>query len=174
MVKIFKVILIVFGGLILLFASLQALSVENSIGKPVQSAIQAQPSPTPLAFEEAPDIDDLPLKDSLNIYQHDEPGSVVTMYVTVRRGNVSDNSDYTWSEVNAFTKWFYTNNKVVTVGKADAILQIGDENGPLPGEVGYGENVPNATIQIRGASTSMMPSIQYLVLLCIESLKIDL
>ncbi len=113
------------------------------------------PTPTPLAFENIPNIDDLPFQDNPVIYQNDDPDSVVTMYVTVRKGDVSDNTNYTWNEVNAFTKWFYTNNEVVTVGQADAILQVGDENGPVPGELGYGEVVPNATIQIRGASTSL-------------------
>src|SRR5258705_888806 len=156
MIKILKITFAAFGGLILLFASLQTLSEENSTGKPAQViATQVPPSPTPITIEKALNLDDLSLRDNPNVHQYDDPGSVVTMYVTARKGNVSDNSDYTWNEVDSFTKWFYTNNKVVTVGKADAILQVGDENGPLPGEVGYGEVVPNATIQIRGASTSL-------------------
>ena len=154
MLKIFKITLITLGGFFLLFASLQSLSVESSLSNPPQPATQVLPSPTPLSFEEVPNIDDLPLQDNPDVYQDDDPDSVVTMYVTVRKGNASDNTDYTWEEVNAFTKWFFTNNKVVTVGKADAIFQVGDEDGPLPGEVGYGEEVPNATIEIRGASSS--------------------
>ena len=34
------------------------------------------------------------------------------------------------------------------------LLQVGDENGPTEGEVGYGERVPNATVQIRGQTSS--------------------
>ena len=34
------------------------------------------------------------------------------------------------------------------------LLQVGDENGPTQGEVGYGESVPNATVQIRGQTSS--------------------
>ena len=33
-------------------------------------------------------------------------------------------------------------------------MQVGDENGPIEGEVGYGESVPNATVQIRGQTSS--------------------
>ena len=33
-------------------------------------------------------------------------------------------------------------------------MQVGDENGPTQGEVGYGESVPNATVQIRGQTSS--------------------
>ncbi|MCX6060100.1 MAG: CotH kinase family protein [Chloroflexi bacterium] len=156
MIKILKLILITFGGLLLLFTSLQSLSVESSIGKPVQPTTQVLPSPTPLSFEKLPNIDDLPLRDNPDIYKSDDPGSVVTMYVTVRKGNVSDNTDYTWDEVNSFTKVFDLKNGIPPiVGKAEAILQIGDENGLLAGELGYGVVVPNATINIRGYTTSL-------------------
>ena len=36
----------------------------------------------------------------------------------------------------------------------EGILQVGDENGPLPDEVGYDETVPNAIIKIRGQTSS--------------------
>ncbi|MFR6580780.1 MAG: hypothetical protein ACLURP_01100 [Ruminococcus sp.] len=38
--------------------------------------------------------------------------------------------------------------------QAAALLQIGNENGPTEGMVGYGENIPNATVQIRGQTSS--------------------
>ena len=145
-----------------MFTSLQSLSVESSINKPVQPTTQVLPSPTPLSFDEVPSIDNLPLRDNLDIYKDDDPGSVVTMYVTVRKGNISDNTDYTWKEVNAFTKVFDLNNGIPPiVGKAEVILQIGDETGPLPGEVGYGAVVSNATIQVRGFTTSESPQKGY-------------
>jgi len=161
MIKFLKITFTVFGGIILLFAAIQALSPSNSTGKSAQLAVQAQPSSTPISIEEVPNIDDLPLQDNPNVYQYDDPGSVVTMYVTVRKGNVSDNSDYTWDEVNDFSKYYYTNNQIVVVGVADAIVQIGDENGPLQGELGYGSVVPNATIRIRGATTSLAAQKSY-------------
>lgn len=42
----------------------------------------------------------------------------------------------------------------------EAILQVGDENGPLEGEFGYGELVANATVRLRGfgASTKQQKS----------------
>ena len=36
----------------------------------------------------------------------------------------------------------------------NGLLQVGDENGPVEGELGYGQNVPNATVTIRGQSSS--------------------
>ena len=159
MKKILKLTLIVFGGLILLFASVEALSVENSLGKSAQPTTQALPSSTPLSLEDADDNDDLALQDNPAVYKDDDPDSVVTMYLTVRIGNASDNSDHTWEEVNKFTKWIYSTKgkEIVVVGKAEAIVQFGDETGPLSGELGYNAVLPNATIQIRGASSSLMP-----------------
>jgi spore coat protein H len=155
MIRILKIIFAVFGGLILVFASLQALSGDVLMRRSSQPvATQIQPSPISVAIENLPNIDDLPLKDNPNIYRYDDPGSVVTMYLTVRKGNISDNSAYTWKEVNAFTKVF-DNGIPPIMGKDDAILQVGDESGPLPGGLGYGVTVPNATVQIRGFTTSL-------------------
>lgn len=149
--RIAKIVLVLFCWLFLLIAFLQSISAEGSPYKENLAGIPT--SPTPVSIEAPPDLDGLPLQDNPNVYQYDDPGSVVTMYVTVRRGNASDNSNYSWGEVDSYSRWVYEGVTTVTVGKADAILQIGDENGPLPGELGYGLDVPNATIQIRGASS---------------------
>ena len=34
------------------------------------------------------------------------------------------------------------------------LLQVGDENGLIPGELGYGQEAPNCTVQVRGQSSS--------------------
>jgi spore coat protein H len=111
------------------------------------------------------DIDNLPLADNPDLYQYDDPGSVVTMYVTVRRGNDLEDTDHTWREVNDATKYFFEVMRRVYAPKAEAILQIGDEKGPLPGELGYGETLPNATIMIRGNSTSRAAQKSYKIVL---------
>jgi spore coat protein H len=106
-------------------------------------------------------IDQAPLQDNPDIYENDDPGSVVTMYVTVRRGNDLENTNHTWSEVNSSTKFFFEGMEHVVVPKAEVILQIGDDNGPLPGQLGYDAMVANATIQIRGSSASLRPQKSY-------------
>lgn len=107
------------------------------------------------------DINKAPLQDNPDIYQYDDPGSVVTMYLTVRRGNDLENTNHTWAEVNDATKFFFLSMEHIEVPKAEAILQIGDENGPLPGQLGYGTQVTNATVQIRGSGTSLQPQKSY-------------
>jgi len=152
--------MVVCGGLFLLTISLQSLSLEHyARNKGTALAAQLVPSTAaPIAVEATPSvIDNLPLKDNLDLYQNDDPGSMVTMYVTVRKGNSADFTNFTWAQVDSFTKYYYTNHQIVKVGEDEAILQIGDENGPLPGELGYRAVVPNSTINIRGATTSLSP-----------------
>ena len=100
--------------------------------------------------KESPEED---VAEDKSIYDQDEETSVVTMYLTVQQGNAADNTDHTWDEVNQYSTEYYDENDLER-NKCEAILQIGDENGPLEGELGYGESVPNATVQIRGQTSS--------------------
>lgn len=154
----------IFGGvlaLVVVFFSLQSLSYSNNTDKNINLPKVVQ-TPLDSIVKEVPvEINNIPFRDNKELYQDDDPGSVVVIYITVRKGNKSDNTATPWQEINNSSKWFYTDNKVVEVGQAEAIVKFGDENGPTPGEVGYGEVVPNATIQIRGASTSLRPQKSY-------------
>jgi spore coat protein H len=161
MEKIFRIILAAGMGLLITYISLQSLSPSKSTNLAIDLPEIVNTPINAVLKEPAAEIYDLPLQDNLDIYKYDDPGSVVTMYATVRKGNSADNTDYSWKEVNSFSKWFFTNNRTVQVGSAEAIVQIGDENGPLPGELGYGAILPNATIQIRGGSTSLRTQKSY-------------
>jgi spore coat protein H len=161
MEKIFRIIFIIGVGLALVFVSLQSLSPSVSGGSAVKLPKFVNTPLDSFIKQPATNINELPFRDNLDLYQNDDPGSVVVMYVTVRQGNSADNLNPTWKQINDFTRFLYTNNPTFQVGKAEAIVQIGDENGPTPGEVGFGEIVPNATIQLRGTSTSMIPQKSY-------------
>ena len=154
MKTIFRGVLVLVAGAFVLLLSLQSLTSPAKIDEQINLATLVATPDNAVEISEPVNIDDIPFQDNMEIYQNDEPNSVVTIYVTVRKGNPSDNTDHTWQEINDFTKWFYGSFIQVVVDKAEAIVQFGDDSGPLPGEVGYGEIVPNATIQIRGASTS--------------------
>ena len=151
-----KLITILAGAAVILFlVILSAQSLAGSQQIPENLSVRTLVAPEEkTVVTETIDIDQAPFKDNPDLYQYDDPGSVVTMYATIRKGNPSDNTNHTWREVNDFTKFFFTNMEIIEVGRAEAILQVGDENGPIPGELGYGEIVPNSTIQIRGASSS--------------------
>lgn len=92
-------------------------------------------------------------RDRDSIYEKDDPTSIVTMYLTVRKGNSAEHTDHTWTEVNTYSKYYYEENNIPQYA-VEGILQVGDENGPIPGEFGYGESVPNAIVQIRGQTST--------------------
>lgn len=103
--------------------------------------------------EEAGEISDYKLRDKELLYASDDETSVVTMYLTVRRGNTSEGTNHSWEEINTYSAYDYDEMGVDRY-QVEALLQVGDENGPVQGEVGYDTNVPNATVQIRGQTSS--------------------
>ena len=104
------------------------------------------------AVEKTP-AGDYVLRDRKSIYADDDEDSVVVMYLTTRRGNSGESTDHTWEEVNAHSKYWYEEQGVAQYA-CEAILQIGDETGPLPEELGYTALAPNATVKVRGQSSS--------------------
>lgn len=105
-----------------------------------------------VAAEEPQDINAVHLRDKELLYEQDDT-EVVTMYLTVSSGNTSENTNHTWEEINTYSVYDYEKMGVERY-QVNGLLQVGDENGPLSGEVGYGENAPNATVQIRGQTSS--------------------
>ena len=105
-------------------------------------------------------VDDYTLRDNSSVYEDDDEDSVVTMYLTVREGNSAEYTDHTWTEVNTYSKYWYEDRHIEQYA-VEGILQIGDENGPLPGEVGYEETVPNSIIKIRGQTSTLREQKNY-------------
>ncbi len=133
-----------------IFFSLQSLAPSKSIDNAIKLPKFLSTPLNSIVTVPTADISDQPFQDNLEIYQNDAPGSVVTVFITVRKGNSADNTDHTWKQMNDFSKGLLTNNTVVQEEKAEAIVQFGDDNGPIPGEPGYDEVAPNATIRVRG------------------------
>ena len=100
------------------------------------------------------------LRDKNDIYKMYDPTEVVTMYLTVSTGNEGERTNHTWSEINTYSVYDYEDMGVERY-RVEGLLQIGDETGPLPGEVGYGQVSPNCTIQIRGQTSSKQPVKNY-------------
>ena len=100
------------------------------------------------------------LRDKKDLYTMYEPEDIVTMYLTVSTGNEAENTNHTWNEVNTYSVYDYEDMGVDRY-KVEGLLQIGDESGPLPGNLGYNQVSPNCTIQIRGQSSSRQPIKNY-------------
>ena len=108
----------------------------------------------------SPGLDEAGLQDNAAIYENDDISSVVTMYLTVRRGNEEDDTDHSWEEINNYSAYYYEELGIERYG-VEALLQVGDEEGPAAGELGYGRQMPNAVVQIRGSASSEAPQKSY-------------
>jgi spore coat protein H len=163
MTKIFRILSSAIMAVFLVIASLISLggpdALDSASTKEVQKKLnQLDPGGVVVASNSSvtkvlTDIDNLPLEDNPEIYRDDDPGSVVTMYLTVRRGNDRENTNHSWEEVND-TLLLVENAAPVTLPKAEVILQVGNENGPLAGELGYDARVSNGAIQVRASLPS--------------------
>lgn len=105
---------------------------------------------------EKDDIDtseDVHIRDKDLIYENQDNTEIVTMYLTVSYGNAAENTNHTWEEINTYSAYDYEEMGVDRYQIA-GLLQIGDENGLIAGELGYGQSAPNCTVQIRGQSSS--------------------
>ena len=94
------------------------------------------------------------------LYAEDDDTSVITMYLTVSKGTSSENTNHTWEEVNSYSVYDYEEMGVERYA-VNGLLQVGDENGPLEGELGYGKYSPNAVVTIRGQSSSLSAQKNY-------------
>ena len=92
------------------------------------------------------------LRDKDLLYQED-PQSVKTLYLTIKSGDAAENTNHTWEEINTYSVYDYEKWGLPRYQVA-ALLQAGDDTGPLAGELGYSETVPNATVQVRGQTSS--------------------
>lgn len=115
-------------------------------------ALPVPPRAGDVVEKEVPAQDGL-LTDYKQLYAGEDETDVVTMYLTVRSGNRADNTDHTWAQINSYSTYYYEENDLERFN-VEAILQVGDENGPVEGEFGYGETVPNAAVQVRGQTSS--------------------
>lgn len=106
---------------------------------------------------EIPEIetqDYIHIRDKNLLYSQYDNTEIVTMYLTVSTGNEADGTNHTWEEINTYSAYDYDNMGIDRY-KVAGLLQIGNEDGLIPGELGYGQVAPNCTVQIRGQSSSL-------------------
>ena len=95
------------------------------------------------------------LYDDKDLYKDQDDYSVITMYLTVSKGNTGDSSFHTWSEVNTFSAYDYKNAGITDRYKVEGLLQIDDTGtGINEDSFGYGETLPNVSVQVRGQTSS--------------------
>ncbi len=117
-------------------------------------------SPDETYEKESASSSDYELADKASLYE-EEDDSVITMYLTVGMGNEADGTNHTWSEVNQYPLSYYEENGLTEPYKCEAVLQVGDDNGPIRDEFGYGVTAPNATVRLRGEGASAQEQKSY-------------
>ena len=119
-------------------AVLPAGSTESAVGSQAASEDKAVDK-----VEKAPasEINSVHLRDNAELYNVYDDSGVVTMYLTVSRGNDSENTNHSWAEINHYSVYDYEAMGVPRYQVA-ALLQVGDENGPVVGELGYDTLTP--------------------------------
>lgn len=138
------------------FPGIKAISSMLSEGENAEEESQSlAESETTLSEINA---EDKSLRDKKLLY--DDNNEVVTMYLTVSRGNKSEGTDHTWEEVNTYSAYYY-DERGIDRYKVEGLLQVGDEKGPAKGSLGYGMETPNATVQIRGQTSTRNPQKNY-------------
>ena len=103
---------------------------------------------------------DIHLRDKDLLYTMYDNTEIVTMYLTVSTGNEGEGTNHTWEEINTYSAYDYDRMGVERY-KVAGLLQVGDENGLIPGELGYGQVAANCTVQIRGQTSSRSPQKNY-------------
>ena len=89
--------------------------------------------------------------DESSLYDDDIKPKV--LYLTVSKGTAANNSDHTWNELHIHDlDWYREVGE--DVYRCEAMVQFGDEVGPLRGHYGYNAASPNATVRLSGTNSS--------------------
>ncbi len=99
------------------------------------------------------------LTDDSLLYSDESTTEIPVIYLTIGRGNSAEGTDHSWSEINSTPLDSLDDAPYA----CEALLQFGDDIGPLPGEFGYGERAANATVRLRGENSSRQRQKSYRV-----------
>ncbi len=133
---------------LLLAATMCMYGCDDTFDSAVNSNLGTTISKSEIQTEE-----DIHIRDKDLLYEQQNNTEIVTMYLTVSTGNSAENTDHTWEEINTYSAYDYEEMGVERY-KIAGLIQVGDDNGLIPGELGYGQVAPNCTVQIRGQSSS--------------------
>jgi spore coat protein H len=92
--------------------------------------------------------------ESIDYSEFQDYDEIITMYMTVSRGNSDELTHLSWDEVNSIPLSFYAENGMTAQYGSEAIVQVGDENGLTQKSFGAGITIPNAVVTLRGDNAS--------------------
>lgn len=150
---IFKCVAII-ATVVTTFSCVACGNAADSGSTADKSAAQSQGKHEKVKKSATQGLDGAHLRDNDSLYKVYDDSGVETMYLTVSRGNKSEGTDHSWSEINQYSVDDYAAMRTNRY-QVNGLLQVGDEQGPVSGELGYGEKAPNATVQVRGQSSNL-------------------
>ena len=110
------------------------------------------------------DDNDLNVADLQALYTDDSEAEaenkVRVIYLTIGRGSASRDTRHTWSEINDNVMSFYEENGLEPY-HCEAVMQLGDEDGPIEGSFGYGDITANVMVRLQGSKASEKPQKSY-------------
>ena len=148
--------LAIFIALLLVFITIIGINAYNIVSDNTNSSSTAETNTIIQAVKKATVEDSETevqhLRDKSVLYENDDLEPIV-MYLTVTKGNDVEGTNHTWNEVNTYSAFYYDELGIDRY-KVNALLQVGTEEGIPAGSLGYGRTKPNATVQIRGQTSS--------------------
>lgn len=129
---------------LLMLLSMSACGFEQAVDSDLGTKVE----PTDINTET-----DIHIRDKDLLYTQYDNTEIVTMYLTVSTGNEGEGTNHTWEEVNTYSAYDYDRMGIDRY-KVAGLLQVGNAEGLIPGELGYGQVAPNCTVQIRGQTSS--------------------
>lgn len=100
------------------------------------------------------------VEDMSSLYTDDV--TPLVLYLTARKGNASEGTNHTWNELHQHDlSWYEEQDE--DVFRCEALVQFGDEVGPVYGYYGYGDSSANATIRLSGKRSSVRQQKSYRV-----------
>lgn len=143
---------VISGTVLLAFSAiLCACNVDEAVNTQFGTQVDKQEIETDM---------DIHIRDKDLLYSQYDNQEIVTMYLTVSKGNAGEGTNHTWEEINTYSVYDYDRMGVDRY-KVAGLLQVGNEDGLIAGELGYGQVAPNCTVQIRGQSSSRNPQKNY-------------
>ncbi len=113
-----------------------------------------------MEYEKAPAGESVSVRDITSLYRNDREARA--LYITIQQGTEKENTNHSWEDVNAYPLGWYE-QQGISPYECEALVQFGNEVGPVMGQFGFGDTVANATVRLSGSRASERPQKSYRV-----------
>ena len=115
-----------------------------------------------MEYEKAASGESVSVRDLTSLYRNDREERV--LYLTIQKGTEKENTNHSWEDLNAYPLDWYA-QQGISPYECEALVQFGNEVGPVMGKFGFGDTVANATVRLTGSSASTRPQKSYRIII---------